>query len=311
MRSAGFVVAMTCAAMAAHAQSFNVDFGAPGSAPAAAYAAAGLAGTWNVVGVLPSAQRQALATVEGTPSGVEIYMIGGTALHAADDPATSGDDAALLDDMLIGYNDPVDVCVWFANVPAGEYEVILYGLTPSDPLLQHRLRVDYATPGPTMCGGAWPGVHQEGISYVRFRVMTDSGYIGLHSGLWAGNFVSGLNGIQLRANPPTGTEPPATGATRSAVLGAFPNPSRERASIAFALAESSRSGRLQVFDAAGRLVWDASLSRFAAGRHTMSWDGRDTRGIVTPAGVYFARLSGVRHGDAGAVRLVRMPAAAP
>lgn len=308
MRSAYFVVAMIWAAAPAHGQSFNVDFGDAGSAPNGAYAAAGLAGTWNVVGVLPSSQRAPLTTIEGTPSGVEIYMIGGTALHAADDPATSGDDAALLDDMLIGYNNPVDVCVWFANVPPGEYEVILYGLTPSDPGLQHRLRVDYAIPGPTMCGGAWAGVHEEGVSFVRFRVMTDSGYIGLHSGLWAGNFVSGLNGIQLRANPPTGTEPPGTGASRSAVLGAFPNPSTGRASIAFALVEPDQTGVLQIFDAAGRLVWDMPLSQFAAGRHTIGWDGRDARGAASPAGVYFARLSGLRYGDAGAVRVVRMPA---
>lgn len=305
------VLAITAAHAPASAQSVNVDFGAAGSAPASTYAAQGLAGVWNSVGVLPPSQRISLTGLNGFPSGIQLYMIGGTALLASDDPATTGDDAALLDDMLIGYNDPIDVCVWFANVPAGDYEVILYGLTPNDPNLQHRLRVDYALPGATMCGGSWAGFHQDGISFVRFLVHTESGYIGLHSGLQGGNFTSGLNGVQLRANPPTSTPPPGTDASRSGVLGAFPNPSAATTGIAFALSRVEPTATLQVVDVSGRIVWSRPLDGYAAGIHVLSWDGRDRHGAHAPAGVYFARLRGSSAGAATAsdpaVRIVRTP----
>jgi hypothetical protein len=309
MRSACIGFAVLLAAGSAVAQSINVDFGSAGSPPLAAYGAQGLAGTWNEVGVLPPAQRVPLVDVTGAPSGIELYMIGGTALYESDDPATVGDDAALLDDMLIGYNDPVDVCVWFANVPAGEYEVILYGLTPSDPTLQHRLRVDYAVPGATMCGGAWAGLHLEGVSFVRFRVYTESGYVGLHSGLQGALITSGLNGVQLRANPPAGTEPPGIDASRSRVVNVFPNPASGPSAIEFTLGGADRDALLTVVDVAGHVVWRHTVGAFAPGRHAVAWDGRDARGGRAPAGVYFARLAATRAGDAAAVRVVRVPPA--
>jgi hypothetical protein len=305
MRSACIGFAVLWAAATASAQSINVDFGAPGSAPQASYAGSGLAGSWNTIGVLPPGMRVPLVGLDGVTSGVELYMIGGTALLANDDPTTTGDDGALLDDMLIGYNNPVDVCVWFSSVPPGDYEVVLYGLTPSDPALLHRLRVDDSTPEPTMCGGAWPGAHQEGVSFVRFRLHTDSGYIGLHSGLYGGLITSGLNGVQLRPAPPTGTAPPALDAGRSRVVGVFPNPVSGPASIEFALGGADRDAVVTVVDVAGRVVWRHAVGDFTPGRHAVAWDGRDSRGGRVPAGVYFARLA-TGSGDGAAVRVVRV-----
>ena len=92
------------------AQSINIDFGSAGTAPSASYAAAGLAGAWNTIGVLPNSVRAPLVGLDGSSSAAEIYMIAsGTALRVEDDPSTSGDDAALVDDMLIGNNNPIDV----------------------------------------------------------------------------------------------------------------------------------------------------------------------------------------------------------
>lgn len=48
-----------------------------------------------------------------------------------------------------------------ASVPAGDYEVILYAMTPGDAAHPNRLRVDFGSPGPVMCGGAWAGFHQD------------------------------------------------------------------------------------------------------------------------------------------------------
>ena len=78
------------------AQSINIDFGTGGTAPSASYAAAGLAGAWNEIGVLPNSARAPLVGLGGSSIPAEIYMIAsGTALRVENDPSTSGDDAAL------------------------------------------------------------------------------------------------------------------------------------------------------------------------------------------------------------------------
>lgn len=109
----------------AQGQSFNIDFGPAASAPPDSYAAAGVPGTWNTIGVLPGWERAPLVGLDGQPTPAMIYMFGTSmSMLAVDDPAISGDDEALMDDMLIGLCDPVDVCVWVENLAEGDYEVI-------------------------------------------------------------------------------------------------------------------------------------------------------------------------------------------
>jgi hypothetical protein len=289
------VVAIALGAPAAQGQSIQVDFGGAGSGPSADYAAAAVSGTWNVVGVLPAAQRANLTNRDGSATGARIYMIGGTALLEQDDAATSGDDEALLDDMLIGFNDPVDVCVWFEGLQNGSYELLLYAMTPAEPSRLCRTRVDFATPGPTMVGGAWPGHHEEGITFSRFTVDVTDGTIGLHSGLWAAGIQSGLNGIQLLSSLETGASEAQAEAAR---LSVWPNPGRGDQFLR--VASSRASGILEVFDVAGRRVRSLPLE----GRSSVVWDGRDSAGHRVPAAAYFVRLRG---GDVPATgRLVRI-----
>src|SRR5438552_2714986 len=126
-------------------------------------------------------------------------MYGGTQLLQFDNPATSGDDGALMDDMLIGHNDPVDECLWIENLVDDDYEVLIYAVTPDDPSRMCQVRVDDGTPGPVYVGGAWPGAHQRSVTYERFVVHTSGGLIAFHSGLYRGNFQSGMNGVQIRS----------------------------------------------------------------------------------------------------------------
>jgi Right handed beta helix region/FlgD Ig-like domain len=85
---------------------------------------------------------------------------------------------------------------------------------------------------------------------------------------------------------------------------AAPNPTTGGTRITFA-APVAGAVEVRVLDAAGRQV-RAWTERAAAGEGGVSWDGRDERGRMTPAGVYFWRL---RAGDAVStgrvVRLVR------
>ncbi len=285
---------------AASAQSFNVDFGA-GDAPSPSYAAVGAAGVWNPVGVLASGVRAPLVDLAGDASAARLYMIGGTALLASDDPLTSGDDAALLDDMLLGFNNPVDVCVWVENLANGEYGVILYAMTPNDPGRSCRTRVDYADEDPVDVGGAWPGAHQEKVTYASFTVTVTDGVIGLHSGLWAGNFQSGLNGIQIVDLSTTAAPILAGDATPG--LRAYPNPARGPQVLEAAVARAG-SVTVEIVDVAGRIVWrDARVARAPGPLRTL-WDGRDLAGRPVAGAVYFARVTGAGAPPA-AVKLVR------
>jgi hypothetical protein len=284
----------------AQAQSFNIDFGSPGTAPQATYGAAGLAGTWNVVGALPAGQRQSLVDLTGAASAARIYQIGGAQILDTDAPGTTGDDAALLDDMFIGFNNPVDVCIWIENLANGDYEVLIYAMTPGDPNLLSRVRVDDGTPGPTMVGGAWPGSHQAGVTYGSFTVSITNGVIGLHSGLPSAQIQSGINGIQVRAL--SGAAVGDAGAPAAgAQVWVIPNPASGPQT--FVISNARQAAReLAIVDPAGRIVWRSALPIAASGRQSLVWDGRALGGRLVPAGTYFIRLDG--HGSS--TKLLRL-----
>ena len=278
-------------ASSASAQSINIDFGA-GTIPADSYSAAGSAGRWNLVGVLLPYTRASLVDVAGLPVAARVYMYGGTELLLANNPATSGDDDALMDDMLIGRNDPVDECLWIENLVDDDYEVLIYAMTPDDPSRMCRVRVDYGTPGPVDVGGAWPGAHQSGVTYERFVVHTSGGLIAFHSGLYDGYFQSGMNGVQIRPLSRTSVGP-ASSSLGSARLRIVPNPSLANESVEFALTSSMPRGRLDLFDTGGRLLWTKTIDEGRSQR----WDGRDLEGRTVPSGVLFARWSDLANGS--------------
>ncbi len=73
-------------------------------------------------------------------------------------------------------------------------------------------------------------------------------------------------------------------------LPATPNPMGDGMELAFELPES-REVRIEVYDAAGRLVRTIAHERVAAGRNLRTWDRRDQSGARVPGGIYFLRLS--------------------
>jgi hypothetical protein len=77
--------------------------------------------------------------------------------------------------------------------------------------------------------------------------------------------------------------------TSSRFVGLSPNPTTGAATLTFALA---REGAVdaRVLDLAGRVVHRLSATRFTAGTHTLTWDGRDDNGQDVAPGVYFVRL---------------------
>jgi len=79
-----------------------------------------------------------------------------------------------------------------------------------------------------------------------------------------------------------------------APLAAWPLPYRGGAlSISFAtfggLGGGTGDAELDLFDVSGRLVRHLARSRFPAGYQSISWDGKDERGVDAPTGIYFLR----------------------
>ncbi|MBD3235346.1 MAG: CocE/NonD family hydrolase [Candidatus Eisenbacteria bacterium] len=83
-----------------------------------------------------------------------------------------------------------------------------------------------------------------------------------------------------------------------------PSPLHGAAAIEFVLA-APRPVSLRIHDAAGRRVCTLANRRLlGAGRHCLTWDGRDALGRAAPAGAYYLRLEA--EGDARTRSLVRV-----
>jgi hypothetical protein len=92
------------------------------------------------------------------------------------------------------------------------------------------------------------------------------------------------------------TAPPGTGVAEvAATIGGLrlepgaPNPFASATRLAYSLPRPGRM-RLAVFDVSGRRVAVLADGLQDAGRHVLTWDGRDEGRSKLAAGVYFARL---------------------
>lgn len=188
---------LLCACGWASGQSLNIDFGTPGTGPQPGYSGVGLAGAWNVIGAMPNAQVFGLVGLDGSPVAATIYCLGGAEIVSANIPGTIGNAQALLDDMFVSYNSPVDLCLFFTGLASGWYEVITYAIDPDNPAGQSRVRVDFAMPGPVWIGGVWGGSPEFGVTHSRHFVYVSDGRLNPHSGEFGAQYRSGMNGLQL------------------------------------------------------------------------------------------------------------------
>ena len=84
----------------------------------------------------------------------------------------------------------------------------------------------------------------------------------------------------------------------------FPNPFNSGTVIPFSLS-SATEVHLQVFDVLGRPVVNLVVGRLQAGRHGVSWEGRDAGGQLVPSGIYFYRLHSEQRAASRKMTLVR------
>lgn len=193
---------MIAVATVANGQTIKIDFGSAGSEPNAAYRAAGVPGVWNTI-TGEQFQTFSLVDIDGNPTSVTVRNIGGSALLSVDDPATIGDDDALMDEYLVTFT-PLEVCLFFAGFAPGEYEVIQYTWAPTMPDVRSLVTVDESQTGGQFIGGAWPGDQEEGVTYAIHRAVITTGALGSHSGLsnMPGSDRGALNGVEIRKLPP-------------------------------------------------------------------------------------------------------------
>lgn len=69
----------------------------------------------------------------------------------------------------------------------------------------------------------------------------------------------------------------------------YPNPFSSHVTVPFTIAETGQV-TVCVFDLSGRQVRTIMSEEFAAGAHTVSWEGRDDSGNSVTSGVYFVRI---------------------
>ena len=92
--------------------------------------------------------------------------------------------------------------------------------------------------------------------YVRYRVSTDQTIVS-------------VNAFELRQN--------------------YPNPFNASTRIEFILPKQSLLS-LDVYDVRGRFVDNLMQGEVAAGRQSVTWDGKNSAGLDVPSGIYYARL---------------------
>ena len=105
-------------------------------------------------------------------------------------------------------------------------------------------------------------------------------------------------------------EVPPGGQGPTVLLGSFPQPLTESATIAFRVGAFDGRGSgpevsLAVFDVAGRLVRRLLESSLPPGTHRVEWDGRDDRGVRVGSGCYFYVLNVGGESYSGKLLVVR------
>lgn len=144
---------------------------------------------------------------------------------------------------------------------------------------------------------AGPGADEE-IVFVAEQPMTVA--LVVHKNGSADAQASGTYQLELGTNV---TDAPAAGPAATRLAAPYPNPFRGDAALRFDLARPGEV-TLEVYDVLGARVRTLANGTWAAGRHSLSWDGRDDDGRAVSPGMYLVRL---RAGDYdGRTKLVRM-----
>lgn len=140
----------------------------------------------------------------------------------------------------------------------------------------------------------------DGVYRCRFLLTEESFHqSGDYQGYWASALVCDTLVFTLTD---IYTSVPREAGGEACLLQAQPNPFRGETRLCLGRAGAGRVD-VSVYDVAGRLVRTLASGAFAGGDAAIVWDGRDSGGRPSPAGVYFYRVSS-ESGARGAARAV-------
>lgn len=150
---------------------------------------------------------------------------------------------------------------------------------------------------------------------------TSGAYDTSFNGGWTDAFVTKLNSHSylveggpvsqpLRANgggpvaPSLSPAPAGSVGSAASAVGCAPNPFHGSTTLRFALSRSAPVS-VGIYDVGGRLVRALRSGSFAAGRHEVSWNGRDDAGRSLPPGVYLYRIESPELNHSGRVVMLK------
>lgn len=194
------------AAPATFGQSMNISIGPAGLTPPDTYDAAGMPGFWNGINTANGSTTTNLRDLAGAITPVSVNQFGGTQVLNFNDGSTFGDDETLMDHCLLTFTPTLETCLFINNLQVGRYEVLIYAWMPGQPTVRAYTNCDEEAGNPHLIiGGAWPGQHQESITYARHIADVTTGLLRTHSGIVPGDnpaLGAAMNGVQIRKLPP-------------------------------------------------------------------------------------------------------------
>jgi len=154
-----------------------------------------------------------------------------------------------------------------------------------------------------MIDGASHWIQAENLLEGRFAMIGQNFYpthsIGFIEPAHSFDIIAFINGYEsnIRVNPSALDDPHGPQLSLD-LFPNYPNPFNPHTSIAFSLPEAQAIS-LKIYNSKGQLLNCLIDQEYPAGKHSISWDGRDARGHKVSSGIYFYRL------QTGAKSLVR------
>ena len=185
---------------------FNVDFGSNTtfSAPASTYGAAadqdgnGNVGFWNAREGFGGTSAP-LSNLSGGATNVTITISDGSNFEQ-NNPSTSGDDEALMDDIHAPASGGSVLTV--DGLPNGIYTIYTYAMSPCN-ITTHatEVNVPLSIDPPQVVQGLWPGAFSAGMTHVVHNGVQVSGGTSVDIELGLGAVALSCNGLQILPDP--------------------------------------------------------------------------------------------------------------
>ncbi|UCE06074.1 MAG: T9SS type A sorting domain-containing protein [bacterium] len=102
-------------------------------------------------------------------------------------------------------------------------------------------------------------------------------------------FGAGWGGISKYVEGSTSVEENTKVPAVMGIRGNFPNPFNSSTTIEFSLYKESFV-KLDIFNISGQKINTLFAENLPAGVHSVRWDGRNSRGMEVPTGIYLAKL---------------------